>query len=153
MFRVFTLSALLVCSLLAFGQTPATPTTGQDPQPPNAPAALGKRNRQKAQKPLKKMDTNGDQKIERSEWQGQAENFDVLDADKDGFLTRREFGQALKDRGQQALKHFDANSDGKIAREEWTRNAKAFDRLDANGDGFLTPDELRQTKGRRNRQS
>jgi Ca2+-binding EF-hand superfamily protein len=150
MFRLFTLSALLACSMIAFGQTPAAATTGQDPQPQNAPAARG---RGKRQKTLKKWDTNGDQKIDRNEWRGQAENFDVFDADKDGFLTRQEYSKALKDRGQAALNHFDANSDGKIAREEWTLNAKAFDKLDSNSDGFLTPDELRQAKVRRNKKS
>lgn len=148
MFRMFTLTTMLACSIVVFGQTPATPVTGQDPQPP---AVQGKRGKGNRVKPFKKMDTNGDQKVAREEWRGQAEGFDKLDADKDGFLTREELGQGIKDQGVKALKQLDANSDGKIAREEWTRNARGFDRLDTNGDGFLTADELRQHKGRRNK--
>ena len=40
------------------------------------------------------------------------------------------------------LQQMDANSDGKIARDEWRGNPKGFDRLDANHDGVLTRDEL-----------
>jgi len=39
------------------------------------------------------------------------------------------------------LKRLDKNGDGKISRDEWTRNPKAFDRMDANKDGLVTRDE------------
>ena len=148
MSRFLLLIVFCTASLNVFGQTPATQTTGQAPPTTAPPHSQGHR-----MKALKKMDANADGKIARDEWRGQAEGFDQLDADKDGFLTRAEFGQRVKDRGAHALKHFDANADGKIARDEWTRNAKAFDKLDTNADGFVTPDEMRNRKGHHNKQS
>ena len=41
-----------------------------------------------------------------------------------------------------------------ISRQEWRGKPKAFDRLDANKDGQLTPDELKravQTRGKARR--
>lgn len=38
-----------------------------------------------------------------------------------------------------------------ISREEWQRRPDGFDRLDANHDGQLTPDELRAALGARRR--
>jgi Ca2+-binding EF-hand superfamily protein len=37
----------------------------------------------------------------------------------------------------------DTDGDGKISREEWSRRPEGFARMDKNGDGFLTPDEMR----------
>jgi Ca2+-binding EF-hand superfamily protein len=36
------------------------------------------------------MDTDNDCRISRQEWQGRAEMFDRLDANRDGFITRDE---------------------------------------------------------------
>lgn len=38
------------------------------------------------------------------------------------------------------IKRFDANDDGKVAKDEFPR-AEMFDRLDTNGDGFIDKDE------------
>jgi hypothetical protein len=40
------------------------------------------------------------------------------------------------------LRKQDANSDGKLARDEWQGKAQGFDRLDRDQDGFLTRAEL-----------
>jgi Ca2+-binding EF-hand superfamily protein len=40
------------------------------------------------------------------------------------------------------LQKMDANSDGKIARDEWKGKAQGFDTLDADKDGFLTAAEI-----------
>lgn len=40
------------------------------------------------------------------------------------------------------LQRQDANSDGKLAREEWKGKAEGFDRLDKDQDGFITRAEL-----------
>ena len=155
MIRLLTLFTFCMFSLTAFAQTPATPpaTSGQDPQPPVATSRKGgKVGKGQRAKFMQKMDTNADGKIARDEWKGKPEGFDKLDADKDSFLTQAELGDVLRDKGADMFKQFDANSDGKIARDEWSQKPRAFDRLDANADGFLTPDELRNVKGRRLKQ-
>jgi Ca2+-binding EF-hand superfamily protein len=41
------------------------------------------------------------------------------------------------------LEELDQDNDGRISRSEWQRNEQAFDRMDADKDGFLTKEELR----------
>ena len=43
---------------------------------------------------------------------------------------------------QAQFKKLDANNDGGITREEWTRRPKAFSRLDADHNGSLSAQEL-----------
>jgi Ca2+-binding EF-hand superfamily protein len=59
--------------------------------------------------------------------------------------------RAATDRQSLVFKLLDKDGNGSISRAEWTRNAKAFDRLDANKDGQLTPAELQQARTRRAR--
>jgi Ca2+-binding EF-hand superfamily protein len=59
--------------------------------------------------------------------------------------------RAATDRHAQAFKKLDKDGNGSISREEWTRKPKAFDRLDVNKDGRLTPAELQQVRARRAR--
>ncbi len=47
------------------------------------------------------------------------------------------------DRVARDFKHIDQNGDEKLSRSEWNRRGN-FDRLDGNGDGFLTLREVRQ---------
>jgi Ca2+-binding EF-hand superfamily protein len=42
------------------------------------------------------------------------------------------------------LKRSDTNHNGRISRDEWTRNPRAFDRLDRNHDGAITGDEAHE---------
>jgi Ca2+-binding EF-hand superfamily protein len=83
-----------------------------------------------------------------------AEKFDQIDTNKDGQISRDEFGawkKAHKGERQakaaERFKHADANGDGKISRAEAEKNAprlaKKFDAIDANKDGQLTQEELR----------
>ena len=51
-------------------------------------------------------------------------------------------------RGRRALKRLDADGNGAISRQEWTRRPEAFDRLDANKDGQITTDELGSARHR-----
>jgi Ca2+-binding EF-hand superfamily protein len=39
------------------------------------------------------------------------------------------------------IEAMDKNGDGKISRDEWKGSTEVFNRLDANHDGFITPDE------------
>lgn len=49
-------------------------------------------------------------------------------------------GQQMKNK----IMQMDTNGDGFISREEWTRNEKAFDRIDLNKDGRLSREEMQE---------
>jgi Ca2+-binding EF-hand superfamily protein len=102
---------------------------------------------------LKAADTNGDGMISREEAKALpriAKNFDAIDANHDGQVTMEEL-RAFHQSQRQAhagerWKHLDADGDGRISRAEaakFPRLAEHFDAIDTNGDGFLTPDELK----------
>jgi Ca2+-binding EF-hand superfamily protein len=99
------------------------------------------------------MDKNGDGKLSREELAGPPQFFDRLDADKDGFITPQEVTRAAVPNGgnpagagrgafADRLRAMDKDGDGKISKDEFSGRAEVFDRLDANSDGFVTPDEL-----------
>jgi hypothetical protein len=100
---------------------------------------------------LKAADTNGDGMLSKTEAASLpriAANFDAIDANHDGQVTLDELHAFMKARhgqaGQRMFKSADANGDGKVSREEFLAQAAArFDKLDANKDGVLTPDELK----------
>ena len=97
---------------------------------------------------LKAADTNADGLISRSEAAALprlAERFDAIDANKDGQVSFEELRAA---RAQQRhgghFKRMDTDNDGKVSRAEALSAAEAaFARADANGDGFVTPEEMR----------
>lgn len=104
---------------------------------------------------LKAADTNGDGMISREEaaaLPALAKHFDEIDANGDGQITSKEL-RAYRQKARAAYwKKIDTDGDGRISRAEAQANAprlaQHFDELDANKDGFLTPDELRAAHGR-----
>ena len=64
------------------------------------------------------------------------ENYKEADADGDGKLTKKEF-----------RKFIDLNAEDKLGRAAQIKSYgmydRAFGRIDADGDGFVTPDEMK----------
>jgi Ca2+-binding EF-hand superfamily protein len=96
--------------------------------------------------------------------------FDRLDANRDGMISRAEFGAARELRSQRQLarkntpgarmgggrkgggmmRMADLDRDGRVSLQEATNGAlQRFDRIDANRDGTITPDERRTTREQR----
>ena len=73
-----------------------------------------------------------------------------LDKDEDGRVSADEYSAARK-RGARAgmeralkgmLRRFDEDRDGKVSRDEFSGSDERFERMDRNGDGFLSKDDL-----------
>jgi len=85
-------------------------------------------------------DRNRDSRIARSEWQGERGAFDILDRNRDGYVSAAEYRDrsALADQ----FASWDSNRDGRLTREEFRYGQQLFDRLDTNNDRLITRDEF-----------
>jgi Ca2+-binding EF-hand superfamily protein len=108
---------------------------------------------------LERADTNQDGKLSPEEVKEQLprlpeRRFKALDKDKDGFLTPeelrsgREGAAPAPDRArmEQRLRKADTDGDKAVSKDEYTKAIpkapkQAFDRLDTNKDGKLTPED------------
>jgi Ca2+-binding EF-hand superfamily protein len=77
---------------------------------------------------FEKLDTNRDGQISFLQYKN---GFDVLDKDKDGFISRREFGCACG----APFPQLDKDGDGKLSRAEYEA---AFNMFDIDGDGYIS---------------
>ncbi|HYG08305.1 MAG TPA: EF-hand domain-containing protein [Stenotrophomonas sp.] len=97
------------------------------------------------QRGLSRLDSNGDGVIDRAEAAKAprlAQNFDTLDKNKDGKLSRDELPKRAEfHRGaHEHMTKLDTNKDGRISREEAKADPKfasRFDKLDVNKDGYV----------------
>ncbi|HUL96956.1 MAG TPA: EF-hand domain-containing protein [Usitatibacter sp.] len=110
---------------------------------------------------LKKADTNGDGMISRDEAAKSlpriSQHFDEIDTNHDGQITNEELqafhqkaGSKREERAAERFKRLDTDGDGRLSRAEAQagapRLAEHFDEIDANKDGFITPDELKAAR-------
>jgi Ca2+-binding EF-hand superfamily protein len=105
------------------------------------------------------MDQDKDGRLTRAEFSGPPALFDRADADSDGAITKAEAARFAGSQGEtkpalakqasglrkpgRAILDMDTDDDGKISREEFQGRPAQFRRIDGDGDGFLTRDELR----------
>ena len=96
---------------------------------------------------LKQADANGDGNISRAEHDAMhARHLARLDGNNDGYVTYAEHKAAMEAR---MAEHFttrhDKNKDGRVSVDEMgMRGAGMFERMDADKDGIVTPEEMKQ---------
>ena len=122
-----------------------------------APAAhAGNKGDEKGSSPLMQMDLDGDGQITRAEAEGAREaRFAEIDTDGSGTLSLAEMqAHGQKKMAERSAQHFarlDANGDGQVSPDEMKtakgdRGARMFDRMDTNGDDVLDASELAKAK-------
>lgn len=157
--------SLLVATVLLAGTALAAPQAAIDK------AATGKAGAERhRERPMPKLDTNGDGVIDRAEAAAHprlAQKFDQLDRNGDGKLERGEFrrghgerdGRNHKGHQRHGGQHggfarviaLDTDGDGRISKLEAASSplAARFARIDRNHDGYLVRSELQAEREQR----
>ncbi|MCI0621925.1 MAG: EF-hand domain-containing protein [Acidobacteria bacterium] len=142
--------AVLLCCLAIPAVAAPDPNSSEPKQRPRH----GDRPGPGAGERWKQLDQDNDGRISRSEWKRDEQAFSRIDSDNDGFLTQDELRNAAKEfRGKhrRGFQEMDTDGDGNISKSEWKGKEELFSRLDANNDGSLTRDELREARKRHGR--
>lgn len=116
------------------------------------PKMSAEQREQRVQHMLERFDANKDGQITRAEVEAaHAARLARFDADKDGALSPDEFrsmmAARLDEMAARGFARMDRNKDGKIGPDEQRHSpAPMFGRLDANWDGVVTTEELREAR-------
>lgn len=157
-------TALTLIAPLASQAQPATepapaPQTEPAPAPAPAPMAPREKSQRVPHDKFAQVDTNHDGVISRDEAAAApqlASRFDEADADKDGRVTPAELknhakSHRLNNKGAGAFTKLDSNGDGVVTRDEVAANPKLsrkFDAADMDHDGRVTADEAKAARGK-----
>jgi len=140
------MKTLFLAAALAGTMLGGAAIAGQDaPADQAAPAGHGGRGGG-----MMRADTNGDGNISRAEFTAQAEaRFARMDKNGDGFITADEMtGRSGRGPGG-GLMSADTDQDGKISRAEFmAQSTDRFAKLDTNGDGQISGDEMKAMMAR-----
>jgi Ca2+-binding EF-hand superfamily protein len=146
--------------LLALAASPAV----ADPKQGNKKHAKHSKHAVERTVVFHEMDTNRDGVITRREWRGNSESFRHHDWNHNGVLSGAELRRGAVDRVSRAtapvaratprtvtaprterdevlFARRDVNHDGRITRDEWDNGVSAFNSLDKNRDGVISPYE------------
>jgi Ca2+-binding EF-hand superfamily protein len=95
-----------------------------------------------------KIDNDNDGKISKKEYiNAVTKNFNTLDKNMDGVLTREELKAVGKINYRKLVKEEDINKDGKVSKEEFDKaSEKRFNIIDKNNDGFIDRQEWNAAK-------
>ncbi len=99
---------------------------------------------------LRVFDANKDGQISEREW---ASVFNKIDKDGDGVLSKEELDESRKtmrqEAGKRIFQRFDADNSGTISKDEFPGQDDRFDKIDTNGDGELSPEEMKEAAAKR----
>jgi|GEM_PF-833400 len=111
---------------------------------------------QMAEKVLQDRDQDGDGLLSSSEMQMSRGRFEMVDTDKDGYVSAGELSAHLSSGDNNSrlnrlaaaiIKMQDSDGDGKLSQSESDLSRDDFEAADADGDGYLTQSEIANALG------